>query len=252
MSDQVIEEISPRDNMFRGKKERYLNAGRRGVDCIRLGMVSAAKTGVGRVLDLPSGHGRVLRWIKAEFPAAQLAACDIDHDGVDFCAETFGAQPVYGQADPADVEIDEPFDLIWSGSLFTHLPPRQWPAFRELFERALAPGGLAVVTTHGRWIAEVMRDPERRRLYDPIDHEALLRDYEQEGAAYAEYGHGSTFRERLSLPSTYGISLTRPAAVCAILEAREQLQLVGFAEGRFNKQDVVSVVRQRDGWQALG
>jgi SAM-dependent methyltransferase len=239
----LIEEISPRDTMFRDRK-RYLNSGRRALGCIRLGMVAAGKTDVHSALDLPSGHGRVLRWIKAEFPAARLGACDIDHDGVDFCAATFGAHPVYGHDDPADVVIDEPYDLIWSGSLFTHLPLAQWPGFLDLFERALAPGGLVVFTTHGRWIAELMRDPERRRVYNPIDHEALLRDYERDGAAYAEYAYDQEYRERRSFPSTYGISLTRPSAVCALVERRPQMQLVGFTEGGFNRQDVVSVVRR--------
>ncbi|MGH2979925.1 MAG: class I SAM-dependent methyltransferase [Solirubrobacterales bacterium] len=242
----VIEEISPRDQMFR-VRERYLRAGQKGLDCIRLGMVAAGKTAVDSALDLPCGYGRVLRWIRAEFPAARLGGCDIDHHGVDFCAATFGAEPVYGRADPADVVIDAPYDLIWSGSLFTHLPPEQWDGFLELFERALGPGGLVVFTTHGRRIAQLMRDPERRRAYNPIDHDALLSDYEREGIAYVEYAHDPEQRERLALPSTYGISLTRPSAVCAIVERRPGLQLVGFTEGRFNGQDLVSAVRPAGG-----
>jgi SAM-dependent methyltransferase len=238
----VIEEISPRDTMFRDR-QRYLNSGRRGLECIRLGMVAAGKTEVESVLDLPSGHGRVLRWLRAEFPEARLGACDVDHDGVDFCAATFGANPIYGRDDPAEVEIDAPYDLIWSGSLFTHLPPDQWEGFLALFERALNPGGLVVFTTHGRRVAELMHDPERRRVYNPIDQEALLRDYERNGSAYAEYEHDPEHRESRSLPPTYGISLTRPSAVCEILERRPNLRLVGFAEARFNGQDAVSAVR---------
>jgi SAM-dependent methyltransferase len=242
----VIEEISPRDNMFQDRK-RYLNSGRRALECIRLGLAAAGKGDPGSVLDLASGHGRVLRWIKAAFPDARLGACDIDRDAVDFCAATFGAEPIYGQADPAAVVIDEPFEAIWSGSLFTHLPPAQWPGFLGLVERTLVPGGLVVFTTHGRRVAEAIADPERRHVYDPIDHEALLRDFERDGAAYAEYQHGSNVRDRLSLPPTYGISLTRPSVVCAILETRPGLQLVGFAEARFNRQDVISAVRRAEG-----
>jgi SAM-dependent methyltransferase len=238
----VIEDISRQDQMFRDP-QRYLRMGRNGLDCIRLAMATAEKSAVESVLDMGCGYGRVLRWIRAEFPDARLGACDIDQAGVDFCAATFGAHPIYGQDDPADVEFDTPYDLIWSGSLFTHLPPHQWDGFLALFERALAPSGLAVFTTHGRRIAALMRDPERRRVYNPIDHDALLGDYEREGIAYAEYGHDADERGRLSLPATYGISLTRPSAVCAMVERRPHLQLVGFIEGRFNGQDVVSAVR---------
>jgi hypothetical protein len=65
--------------------------------------------------------------------------------------------------------------------------------------------------------------------------------------AYREYAHGEGTRERLSLPPTYGISLTRPSAVCALIERQQGLRLVGFNEGRFNKQDVVSAVRREEG-----
>ena len=239
---EVSEDVSPRDHMFK-VKERYLNLGRRGLECIRLAMVAAGITAVASALDLPSGHGRVLRWIRAEFPDARLGACDIDHDGVDFCAATFGATPVYGHEDPADIEIDAPYELIWCGSLLTHLPPEQWDGFLDLFARALAPGGLLVVTTHGRRIAERVRDPEERRVYNPIDHDALLADYERDGIGYAEYQHDAEYRRRLSLPSRYGISLVRPSRVAAMLEQRPQLRLVGLLEGRFNGQDVAAAVR---------
>jgi hypothetical protein len=240
----VIEEISPRDHMFR-VKERYLRSGRTGLDCVRLGMVAAEKTSVASALDLPSGHGRVLRWIKAEFPDARLGACDIDHDGVDFCAATFGATPVYGREDPGDIEVDAPYELIWCGSLFTHLPPERWGGFLDLFERALAPEGLVVLTTHGRRIAERIRDPETGRGYlkQPEQREQVLDAYEGEGVGYCDYTFSDEYRESLSLPRSYGISLVRPSVVCAMVERRPRLRLVGFTEGRFNGQDVVSVVR---------
>lgn len=241
----VIEEVHPRDTMFRDR-DRYFRFGRKGLDCIRLALLAAEKTSVERVLDLPCGYGRVLRWIKAEFPHAELGACDIDDEAVRFCAETFGAAPIYGHADPSDVEIAKPYDLIWSGSLLTHLPPHQWDGFLALFERALVPGGLVVFTTHGRRIAEVMLDPERRRAFNPIDHEALLGDFEREGVAYQEYKFDPSRREELALPAAYGISLTLPSVVCAAVERHPDLRLVGLNEARFNGQDLVIAVRRAE------
>ena len=77
------------------------------------------------ILDLPCGHGRVMRWLRATFPKASLTACDIDGDGVSFCAETFGARPALSSTDPEDLVLGT-FDLIWCGSLLTHLRPGDW------------------------------------------------------------------------------------------------------------------------------
>ena len=161
--DGVIEEVSPRDHMFR-VRERYLRvrAERRSI-ASGWAWSRPGRPTVASALDLPSGHGRVLRWIKAEFPDARLGAGDIDHDGVDFCAATFGATPVYGREDPADVEIDDPVraDLV---RIAVHAPARRsagrasWPCSSARSR----PEGLLVFTTHGRRIAERMRDPERR------------------------------------------------------------------------------------------
>ena len=60
---------------------------------------------VKRILDLPCGHGRVLRYLSAAFPEAEITACDIMREGVDFCASTFGAIPVYSQDDPQQIPL---------------------------------------------------------------------------------------------------------------------------------------------------
>lgn len=65
-----------------------------------------------RILDLPSGAGRVLRALRAGFPDASIVACDLMRDGVDFCAREFGAIPVYAAADVGSGTGPDRFDLI--------------------------------------------------------------------------------------------------------------------------------------------
>jgi SAM-dependent methyltransferase len=227
-------------------RERYFLSGRLALDSIRLSMVAIGKTQVESVLDLPSGYGRVLRWIAAEFPAARLTACDIDPQGVDFCSRVFGATPVYGREDPANIELHDGYDLIWCGSLFTHLALERWDGFLGLFEAALVPGGLLIFTTHGREIALLLRDPERGRTYmqAPDRREDILRGYDTSGAGYRDYAFTDEFRESRSLPRDFGISLTKPSAVSAVIERRPVLRLVTYMEGRvYRGQDVVACVR---------
>ena len=89
-------------------------------------MLAAQKETATNILDLPSGYGRVMRFLKAEFPEAALTACDVIREGVDFCARTFGARAIYGKEDPSELELDERFDLIWCGSLLTHVDEENW------------------------------------------------------------------------------------------------------------------------------
>jgi 2-polyprenyl-3-methyl-5-hydroxy-6-metoxy-1,4-benzoquinol methylase len=96
--------------------------------------------------------------LRAFFPDAHLTACDLDRDAVDFCAAEFNARPVYSHEDIRCVSLDQCFDVIWCGSLFTHLDSQQWPDFLGFFAEHLSPDGVLVFTTHGRQPIQWMRE----------------------------------------------------------------------------------------------
>jgi SAM-dependent methyltransferase len=242
------EEISPRDHMYNSSSEpkyhSYRMLGRQALDCIRLAMLAAQKDTATSILDLPSGHGRVLRLLKADFPEARLTACDIDHDGVDYCASAFGATPLYGRDGPPD-PVEGEFDLIWCGSLLTHVDIPQWNEFLDFFEASLMPGGLLVFTTHGRSVAAKLRDTADGLRYMPNEErlQQIVRGYDETGFGYADYDYGESTRESLSLPPSFGISATRPSWVWRLIEDRPHLQVVTYMENRWGAHDVVGCVR---------
>jgi SAM-dependent methyltransferase len=118
----VIRTISPADKMYvKGNEKSYFPVARSGLECIDVALRAARMdtSDVKQILDLPCGHGRVLRYLRAAFPGAQISACDIIRDGVDFCASEFGALPIYSEDDPRKIPIKKnSYDLIWVGSLF--------------------------------------------------------------------------------------------------------------------------------------
>ena len=118
--------------------------------------------------------------LKAAFPGAHLTACDINRGGVDFCAETFGASPVYSAEAPTEISLPGPFDLIWCGSLFTHLDADRWPGFLKVVFWDLGVGGVAVLTTHGR---EAFRRLRRGDTYglDQDQIATILRGFGERG-----------------------------------------------------------------------
>jgi hypothetical protein len=138
----VISEVSEADEMYRAdRRDIYFEMGRSALRCIRLAMLTAGKRDVHSLLDFPCGHGRVLRMLKAEFPQARLTAGDINVDGVRFCERVFGANPIYSGLHATDVKIAEQFDLIWCGSLLTHLDLDRWHAFFSLLADCVADQG---------------------------------------------------------------------------------------------------------------
>ena len=153
------------------------------------------------------------------------------------------------------------FDLIWCGSLLTHLDADGWTGFLELFESLLSPRGLAVFTTNGPFTRDMLwlaaqtppiapddnkplpeSDPaywprSARGYFDLPDDskEQMLGDYRETGFGYAHYP-GS---------DGYGLSVASPAWVCCQLERAPALKLVTYVEHGWDKtQDVVACARR--------
>jgi SAM-dependent methyltransferase len=237
----VISEISPGDEMYREDSEYYFDVGQTALQSIGLAMLATHRTGCWNILDLPCGHGRVLRTLKAAFPYAQLTACDIDADAVDFCAKTFGATPVVSKEDPEEIDLEGPFDLIWCGSLLTHLSADRWPRFLALFESKLAEYGLLMFSVHGRFSAELGRLRKLTYGLENDELEALLRKVERDGFGYVEYG--SSLKQRLEIP-TYGMSMSSPAWVFEQIQAHPLLRVVSYAERAWCGHDLVACLRE--------
>jgi SAM-dependent methyltransferase len=232
---RLMDQISPHDKMFTGDLEHYRRVGISAVENVRLALESAGRQSVRSILDFGCGHGRVLRALKEAFPDASLAASDIDRDGVDFCAAAFGATPYYSSPAIDEVRIAETFDLIWCGSVLTHLPGASWHALIGLFGELLEPsGGVLVFTAHGRLVAHRLRTGYDAYGLNDARRRVVLDGFESTGFGYSDY----------SKQRDYGISLSAPSHVCDGLQKFDQLRLVLFREHGWNDhQDVVAVVR---------
>jgi SAM-dependent methyltransferase len=132
------------------RPDGYFTSGEDAFRAIRRGLEAAGIHSPGRALDLPCGHGRVMRHMRAAWPDAGIVASELMPDGVEFCARTFGAEPVLSREPLWDADIGDGYDLIWSGSLLTHFPADAWEPTLRHFASALAPGGILIFTTHGK------------------------------------------------------------------------------------------------------
>ena len=227
----LIEAISPNDEMFQDNLQHYFSVGRSALENILAAMQLAGCQTVNSILDLPSGHGRVLRHVRARFPYAQITACDLNHDGVDFCAHTFGANPMYSASDFRQVDLASQFDLIWCGSLFTHFNRARCSDLLAFLSKHLLPRGLLLFTTHGRFSAHMLRSGKSPYGLSDSDAAILLAYYRNSGFGYVNYPHSSE----------YGISLASPAWTLREIQRLATLKVILYREaGWDNHQDVIA------------
>ncbi|HWA09265.1 MAG TPA: class I SAM-dependent methyltransferase [Opitutaceae bacterium] len=147
--------IATRDEMLRRTSrsalETYLAVGQSALDHCEASLLAGGRTfaEVKTCLDLPCGHGRVLRWLARRIDPAGITACDIDREAVDFCRREFGVKGVDSSDDLSQLIFSDSYDLIWVGSLLTHLDSGRCAALLQKLGSALRAGGVLVFTTHG-------------------------------------------------------------------------------------------------------
>jgi 2-polyprenyl-3-methyl-5-hydroxy-6-metoxy-1,4-benzoquinol methylase len=230
---EVLQEIAPNDPMYAYSPKRYFVAGPEALRCIHISMLAAKLESAERILDFGCGFGRVLRTLKAAFPDADLTACDIREDAVEFCSNTFGATPVVSSQNPQEIELNGPFDVIWSGSVLTHIDSDRWTGFLKLLESVLSPGGVLVFTTKGRYVAELMRSGKNLLTLTPEQVKGLLRDYDATGFGFAETGAQGG-----------GDCVLSRSWVCTQLdEEAPELELMLYMEHRWLSQDVIGCTK---------
>ena len=230
----VCSEISPADEMFLGNGDHYFDVGESALHCIESALQAAGRqrNSLKRILDLPCGHGRVLRFLRKAFPHARFTACDLNQDGVAFCAKTFAAEPVVSRKEIDQIPLTPGFDLIWCGSLLTHLPVDRCAAFLGLFRRLLVPTGVLVFTLHGSSYEQRLLNGRDRSLLSPRQITSLLDQYRKQGFGYVDYDG----------QSGYGFSMTHPSFARSQLIAQPGWRLVGYHERGWDKrQDVVTL-----------
>ena len=118
----------------------------------------------GAVLDFGCGCGRVMRWWK-DLDGARLHGTDYNPYLVDWCRQNlpFATFSVNGLA--AGLELaDRAFELVYSYSVFTHLPEEMQRPWLDELTRVTAPGGHLVLTFHGEHTLADLDEADRERF----------------------------------------------------------------------------------------
>lgn len=245
---EIIQKIHPSDNMcVPGREAHYFGVGQSALQWIEVALKASGKHEheVKKILDLPCGFGRVTRILRARFQNAEITVCDLEREGVDFCAQTFNAIGIYSHTDIAQIPLNDKFDLIWVGSLLTHLNATGCRQFLQFFHDHLNPGGLLIFTLHGRLVAERLQQALQQNCpsygLSVEQVRKLMEQYHTEGFGYASYQNQEDyFANPTAEVDNYGVSLSAPSWTIAQLEQIPTLALLSYIEsGWDHHHDVI-------------
>ena len=143
-----------------------------------------------------------------------------------------GTKTVRSKRDFEALHLNQSYDLIWCGSLVTHLSQERIEALVRFFYRHLNPGGNCIFTSHGVRVEDLLARGEINYSLTPDLVDKVLAGFRETGAGFSEYNQSR---------DGYGISLTSDAVIRALAAEAGSWACTYFEPaGWDNHQDVYS------------
>jgi SAM-dependent methyltransferase len=232
---EISQVIHPDDNMYRTGQPFYYTVGLDAIRMILRAMTFTWRADFPRILDLPCGHGRVSRHLRAAFPASEIFYCEINREAADFCAQTFGGTAFYSEPDLLQVKLPPNLDLIWIGSLFTHMDEARTSRWLAYLAEHLSDHGIIVATFHGRYTIELAK--AHPGTTGGADWAKVLSDREGNGFGFAYYPDNYGV-------DGYGVSCAKASKIMDIAEAIPGTRTLAYSErGWSNNHDVLVLAK---------
>jgi len=168
-----------------------------------------------RVLDFGVGWGRMLRCFLRDVDAANLYGVDVNDKFLTAARRTGVRANLHKITPRGRLEYDDGcFDVVYSYSVFTHLPKDIQELWLGEIHRVLRPGGVLVATTQPpRFIDAIAGFSEEKRKKSAWNRElsaqlalvgdahAILRD---EGLVFLRTNNGTTYGDTIMSPEFIG------------------------------------------------
>lgn len=225
------------DTMY-DNASHYLSVGLSASSCIQKALSQASiEHKINSILDFPCGYGRVLRFLRSMFPNASITAAEINSSALDFCRRHFSVNPFLSKESFSDLSLPQKFDLIWCGSLFTHIDESASIDLLRFFYKHLSDQGVCIFTTHGQLSIDWLQSQQRTYGLTEDGQQKVIQDFQLKGYGYADYPH----------QSDYGISVVSHQRMLELAANIGQWNNICYIEhGWDNHQDVYAFARQLD------
>jgi len=127
------------------------------------------------ILDFASGYGRLTRALIQRLPVSSIWVSDIYEEAIDWQLRTFGVKAFPSFSHPETVDHAETHDIVFVGSLFSHLPGDLFRAWLTRLHQMVGPNGVLAFSVHDESLlgpAEAM-DASGIRFFPHSESESL-------------------------------------------------------------------------------
>ena len=171
-----------------GGIHRFIEAGRHCAAAIESGIAQVRRPieSFHRALDFGCGCGRTMQHMRGRIE--ELYGCDVDADAIEWMQSQYGEMHFVPNRDVPPLPYSANFfDLVYSISVFTHLPEeRQWEWLTEL-RRVINPGGLALLSIQGDHAYDLFRSGSLAISADLLGRLRAREDLAAERFVYEPY-----------------------------------------------------------------
>lgn len=222
-NEYAITPASPRDQptppaelMEYGEPaEQHLESGQRDVKA----MLSALEESrfrwrrCKRVLEFGCCNGRLTRWLQPFADGREIWGVDIQAEKVMWAMENLGDDLRFATTTtvPHLPFPDRHFELIYAGSIFTHLGELHVAWMAELV-RVLAPGGFLYITLHDETAVKILlEEPGRDHLKDQLRDSRFAGAIEEADFSFVSVApYGNAMLSLVVMSEDYARNLARP------------------------------------------
>ncbi|MEQ8767477.1 MAG: methyltransferase domain-containing protein [Planctomycetota bacterium] len=169
------------------------------------------------ILELACGYGRFTRLLSKVVPPERITSVDILEDAPRWVSSHYGVEGRLSATEPSEVDLGRSFDLIFVGSLFSHLPRPRFESWLARLIEMLTPCGVLAFSTHG---------------------EALLDEGARDASGFTFQPHSES---DVLDPGEYGSTFVRPSLVRELAANRGAKSVFHRRRELWNFQDLFAV-----------
>ena len=209
-----VDIVSPDDEMYLVSMPRvteeealswYFKSGIMSLQSIEKILLAGEKPfpSINSFLDFGCGYGRVTRFLIQEMDADKIWVGDIYKEAVDFQKKYFNVNGFCSHTEPSKVEFPRRFEVIYAGSLFSHLPRDRFEEWLVALYNVLEEDGILIFSTHGEVVcpSEIEIDPSGFTYFKDSESSSLTT--EEYGLTYVTRDWAERLAGRLGINNLY-------------------------------------------------